>query len=91
MVRLYFQQRFRSTSASPDESEFIIAMQRRWEDARAEGRADALLTLLRVRGIAVPDHARDQILAQKDLEQMTRWLEKAMVASTIAEVIDDAK
>jgi hypothetical protein len=66
-------------------------MQRSWEDARAEGRADALLTLLRVRGIAVPDDARDQILAQKDLEQMTRWLEKAMVASTIAEVIDDAK
>jgi len=66
-------------------------MQRSWEDARAEGRADALLTLLRVRGIAVPDDARDQILAQKDLEQMTRWLEKAMTASTIAEVIDDAK
>jgi len=68
-----------------------MAMQRSWEDARAEGHADALLTVLRVRGIAVPAGARDRILAQKDLEQMTRWLEKATVASTIAEVIDDIK
>ena len=61
------------------------------EDARAEGRADALLTVLRVRGIAVPDAARDRILAQKDPAQTKRWLERAMVASRIAEVIDDTK
>lgn len=79
------------SSRTPDEQEFIMAMQRSWEEARAEGRADALLTVLRVRGIAVPDAARDRILAQKDLEQMKRWLEKATVASTIAEVIDDTK
>jgi hypothetical protein len=80
-----------SSSRTPDEQEFIMAMQRSWEDARAEGRADALLTVLRVRGIAVPDVARERILAQKDLEQMKRWLEKAAVASSIAEVIDDSK
>jgi hypothetical protein len=79
------------SSRTPDEQEFIMAMQRSWEDARAEGRADALLTVLRVRGVAVPDAARERILAQKDLEQMKRWLEKAAVASTITEVIDDSK
>lgn len=78
-------------SRTPDEQEFIMAMQRSWEDARAEGRADALLTMLQVRGIAVPDAARERILAQKDLAQMKRWIEKATVASTIAEVIDDSK
>jgi hypothetical protein len=79
------------SSRTPDEQEFIMAMQSSWEDARAEGRADALLTVLRVRGIAVTDVARERILAQKDLEQMKRWLEKATVASTIAEVIDDSQ
>ena len=68
-----------------------MAMQRSWEDARAEGRADALLTMLQVRGITVPDAARERILAQKDSAQIKRWIEKATVASTIADVIDDSK
>jgi hypothetical protein len=53
-----------------------MAMLRSWEDARAEGRADALLTVLHARGIAVTDLARERILTQKDPEQMKRWLEK---------------
>jgi hypothetical protein len=68
-----------------------VAIQRSWEDARAEGRADALLMLLQVRGIIVPDGVRERILAQGDLAQMKRWIEKATVASTIADVIDDSK
>jgi len=83
----------RAPDQTEDEKEFIVAMQRSWEDARAEGRTeervDALLTLLRVRGIAVPDAARERILAQKDLDQLRHWFEKAAVASTIGEVIDD--
>ena len=72
-------------------------MQRSWEDARAEGRtegraearADDVLTVLRVRGIAVPEAARERIVGQKDLEQLKRWHEKAIVATSIGEVIDD--
>jgi len=67
-----------------------MVRQRSWEDARAEGYADALLTVLRVRGIAVTDVARGRILAQKSVDQVKRWLEKAVVACTIAEVIGDA-
>lgn len=67
-----------------------MAMPRSWEVARAEGRADALLTVLRARGIAVTEVACERILVQKDPEQMKRWLEKAAVASTIAEVLDDS-
>ncbi|HEX7838585.1 MAG TPA: hypothetical protein VF469_14015 [Kofleriaceae bacterium] len=70
-----------------------MAMYKTWEEERAEARiktsADAVLTVLRVRGIAVPDAARQRILAQKDLVQLKRWLEKAAVASTIADVIGD--
>jgi hypothetical protein len=55
----------------------------------AEGEARAMLTVLRARGIAVPDAARERILAEKDPKQVERWLEKAATASSIAEVLDD--
>jgi hypothetical protein len=52
--------------------------------------ADAVLAVLRVRGIAVSDAARDRIRGQNDLEQLKRWHEKAVVASSVGEVIDDS-
>jgi len=45
--------------------------------------------VLRARGIIVSDAARERILTQKDLQQMKSWLEKASVATSIGEVIDD--
>ena len=70
-----------------------MAMQRSWENARAEGRAEALaknvLTVLRVRGIAVSDGARQRIQSQKDPDQLERWLEKAAVATSVGDVLDD--
>lgn len=60
---------------------------------RAEGRAEeaarALLTVLRLRGLEVPAAVRDRILAQNDPEQLERWLEKAVVASSVAAVLDE--
>jgi hypothetical protein len=62
-------------------------------EGRAEGRTEeaarALLTVLRARGIAVPDAVREQILAQTDPERLERWLEKAAVAASVAAVLDD--
>ena len=60
-------------------------------EGRAEGEANALLTVLQARNIAMSDAVRERILAQKDQEQLKRWLERAAVASSIAEVLDDAK
>jgi hypothetical protein len=48
-----------------------------------------VLTVLRVRGIDVPEAARNRILAQKDPERLERWLEKAAVGSSVTEVIDE--
>ena len=60
---------------------------------RAEGRSDeaarALLTVLRVRGIEVPEAARERILSQKDPERLERWLERAIVATSLVKVLDD--
>ncbi|MEO7328749.1 MAG: hypothetical protein ABI193_09240 [Minicystis sp.] len=86
---------------TPAEQEFIVAIHDYWEQARqkglkegrAEGRAEeaahALLTALRVRGIPVPKGAREKILAQRDLKRLQRWLERAIVATSLGEVIDD--
>jgi hypothetical protein len=76
-----------------------------WEEARAEGRAEgrnevineeraetqanAVLIVLRVRGLAVPDAARQRILGQKDLQLLERWLEKATVATSLEDVLDE--
>jgi hypothetical protein len=47
------------------------------------------LTVLRVRGFAVPDHIRERILAETDPERLERWLEKAVVAPSLAALIDE--
>ena len=74
-----------------------MAMTKIWEEEKAQartagiaaGQANAVLTVLHVRGIAVPDAERERILAQRDPEQLTRWLEKAAVAYSLREVLGD--
>jgi hypothetical protein len=58
-------------------------------EGRAEEAARALLTVLRARGIQVPDAVRERILAQTDPERLERWLEKAAVASSVGAILDD--
>jgi hypothetical protein len=62
-------------------------------EGRAEGRVEEaariVLLTLRVRGIAVPEAARERILAEKDLERLRRWYEQAILAPSLAEVLDD--
>ncbi|WP_437761255.1 hypothetical protein WMF27_05760 [Sorangium sp. So ce281] len=57
-------------------------------EGRAREAARAVLTALRVRGIAVSDVVRERILAEKDPETLERWLERAIVAASLAEVFD---
>jgi post-segregation antitoxin (ccd killing protein) len=48
-----------------------------------------LLTVLRARGVTVSDAARERILAEKDPERLERWLEKAAVVASVAEVLGE--
>jgi hypothetical protein len=59
------------------------------EGGLADGVAHALLIALRARGISAHERARVRILAQKDLEQLDRWLEKAVVATSLVEVVGE--
>jgi hypothetical protein len=78
---------------TPEEEEFIVSMYGTWKDARIEGEAIAgargVLTVLRARGITVPDAVRERILIEKDPGRLERWLEKSAVALSVAEVIDE--
>jgi len=56
---------------------------------RDEGFALALLTLLEVRGISVPGPTRERIIAERDMAQLKRWLERAATARTLADVLAD--
>jgi post-segregation antitoxin (ccd killing protein) len=80
-----------------------MVMLKSWEEGKAEARAEgfaevrveesakSILTVLRVRGIEVPKAARERILAEQDVDQLTRWLERAALASMVEDVIDDQK
>jgi hypothetical protein len=58
-------------------------------ELREQATARAVLTVLRVRGIAVPEAARERILAQNDPARLEGWLEKAALAASVAEVLDE--
>jgi hypothetical protein len=52
----------------------------------ARGKADGILTILSVRGLAVSEEVRERVLACRDLEQLDAWLRKAATATTLPEV-----
>jgi len=58
-------------------------------EARAEARARNVLTVLRARGLAVSDAARERILSQKDPERLQCWLKKTAVAASVDAVLDE--
>lgn len=62
------------------------------DEGRNEARNEAarsLLAILRVRGIDVPDKARERILAEKETVRIHEWLVKAAVASSLDDVFTD--
>jgi hypothetical protein len=59
------------------------------DEGRVEEAARAVLTVLRVRGISVPEAARARILAEKDPARLEMWHERAILVASVAEVIDE--
>jgi hypothetical protein len=55
---------------------------------RVEGRAEGLLRILELRGVSVDPQARQRILSCTDLATLERWLERAVNATHVSEVLD---
>jgi hypothetical protein len=81
--------------AKPDSEDtpyhaFMRRLENHWMRlGELSARAGDVLTVLRVRGIVVPDADRERILAEKDPVRLERWFERAVVAASIAEVMRD--
>ena len=83
-----------------EEEEIIVStnyVEELRDDGRREGREEGqreeatrnLLTVLRVRGLAVPEAVRERILAEKDPSVLERWHERAVLAASVTEALDE--
>jgi hypothetical protein len=54
----------------------------------AKGLAKALLRLLDARGVSVDDSSRQRIQSCLDVAMLERWLERALSATRLSEVLD---
>ncbi|MFE7480691.1 hypothetical protein [Streptomyces sp. NPDC057552] len=57
-------------------------------EGRVESRGEGILRILAVRGVAVPDEARQRITDCKDLAVLDVWFERAVTAPTADAVFD---
>jgi hypothetical protein len=82
-------------SRTPQEEEIVAMVQGTFTEARkmgraegrAEGSARAVLIVLQARGIVVSNVDRERILAEKDPACLERWLKRAGLAASLAEMI----
>jgi hypothetical protein len=54
--------------------------------AKAEGKAETILTVLEARGVAVSQAQREEILRCSDLARLSRWVVRASLATSAEEV-----
>ncbi|MEU0392015.1 hypothetical protein ABZ208_04390 [Streptomyces sp. NPDC006208] len=59
------------------------------DEGRAEGRAEDILVILERRGVDVPDEARERITGCGDLDTLSRWLVRAVTASSTEEIFTE--
>ena len=64
-------------------------LNRRWEEKLAEGKAEALLTVLAARGVVVTPEVSKRILDCTDPVQLDLWLRRAASAERLSDVLDE--
>jgi hypothetical protein len=68
---------------------FRAAERRGKAEGEVLGQANALLTVLEVRGVPVPEDIRHRILSCADHDQLAIWVRRAAVATTADDVMHD--
>ncbi|OJT17839.1 hypothetical protein BO221_43355 [Archangium sp. Cb G35] len=59
------------------------------EQGRLHGRAEAMLRILTTRGFAIDSASRQRILSCSDEATFDQWIDRALRATSLAEVLDD--
>jgi hypothetical protein len=62
--------------------------QRSYDRGEAAGEANAVLEILATRGLQVPDDVREQIVTCTDIDQLTAWVRRAVVARTVDDLFE---
>ncbi|RZB14647.1 hypothetical protein StrepF001_36580 [Streptomyces sp. F001] len=57
---------------------------------RAEGRAEDILRILQLRGIDIPEAARERITSCTDLDTLGTWFDRALTAASAEELFGEA-
>jgi hypothetical protein len=59
-------------------------------EARGEARGEAksVVMVLKARGVRLPDEVRERIMSCTDLDQLERWLQRAITATAVGELFD---
>ena len=79
----------RKYRAEGREEGFAEGQEKGRAEGRVEGEAVSVLSVLRFRGIEVPEARERQIKACTDLAQLELWLERAVSATCIDDLFDD--
>lgn len=57
-------------------------------EGRAQGEAESILTVLDARGIEVSDQVRETVTSCDDLDQLQKWLRRALEINRADELLD---
>jgi hypothetical protein len=80
----------RALEAMMEQSGFVKKYVAKGEaKGKAKAHADVVLTILRVRGLAVPETARERILAERDPARLQRWVERVAVVASVDELLNE--
>lgn len=86
----YLEERMALTGTYEYKSEFARThFSRGKAEGKTEGEVTALLRVLARRGIDLPARDRERIAACRDPEQLETWLDRAVTATSIDEVLDE--
>lgn len=78
-----FQSREKIAGAAPH------AAKEAAKTARAEGKAEDVITVLEERGLAVSGAERERIISSADARQLDKWLRRAVTAARASDLFID--
>jgi Uma2 family endonuclease len=70
------------------EAERAAALEEELAASEVKAKAAAVLMVLDARGLPIPEEVRERVLSSRDLAEIERWLRRAAIVSSTAELLD---